>query len=282
MTTAQKQLLFDDLDDLAFAAAHGKFDPEKLPTTYTTRRIGPLLELLHLSAGGHMPSPKHWLTLNAAAPLVFALEKTKGCWIAPARQHTGFIRTVRRGHDNDSQMTAFLMAAKRAGREVSGLSAKVSGQLIAAMRELENNVHEHSDSPETGILAYHAEPSIFEFVVADHGIGILRSLRRCSAYATLQDEGTALKAALKDGVSRYERNSRHGYGFRPIFIGLMNLHGELRFRSGDHAVTMEAISPTLAKSIVIQKVPIDGFFANVRCNIGHAFGKTSAHRVRPP
>ena len=128
------------------------------------------------------------------------------------------------------------MRAKRAGQEVAGLPAAVSGQLVAAMEELENNIHEHADAPETGMLAYRAEPGAFEFVVADRGIGVLRSLRRCATYAALPDEGKALEAALTDGVSRHGPDSNHGHGFRPIFTGLMNLHGELRFRSGDHAV----------------------------------------------
>ena len=81
------------------------------------------------------------------------------------------------------------MKAKRAGRDVSGLSVTVAGQLVAAMEELENNIHEHADATETGILAYKAEPGAFEFVVADRGIGIRRSLRRCAAYAALQDDG---------------------------------------------------------------------------------------------
>ena len=165
-----------------------------------------------------------------------------------------------------NRLTGFLMKAKRAGRDVSGLSATVAGQLVAAMEELENNIHEHADAPETGILAYKAEPGAFEFVVADRGIGIGRSLRRCAAYAALQDEGRALEAALTDGVSRHGPGSNHGHGFRPIFTGLMNLHGELRFRSGDHAITMNGTSPTSATSKITQKARIDGFFGSVRCH----------------
>ena len=95
---------------------------------------------------------------------------------------------------------------------------------------------------------------------ADRGIGILRSLCRCAAYAALLDEGKA----LTDGVSRHGPDSNHGHGFRPIFTSLMNLHGELRFRSGDHAIVMDGASPALATSRITQKAPIDGFFASVR------------------
>ncbi|MCC7428686.1 MAG: hypothetical protein IT557_17475 [Alphaproteobacteria bacterium] len=266
MTTARKQLLFGDVDGLAFAAARGKLDPAKIPVTYAPQRLGPLLELLHLCAGQRMPRPGSWLVPNGAAPLVTALgQVATESWTATDR-HLGFIRAARCGPDGDSRLTGFLMAAKRAGREVSELPASVAGQLAAAMEELENNIHEHANAPETGILAFRAEPGAFEFVVADRGIGILHSLRRCPAYAALPDEGKALEAALTDGVSRHGPNSSHGHGFRPIFTGLMNLHGELRFRSGDHAITMDGTSPALAKACIAQKAPIDGFFASVRCH----------------
>ena len=204
--------------------------------------------------------------MNGISPLAGALEQTKKeSWVSPVRYHAGFIRAARRGPNGDSRLTGFLMNAKRASREVAGLTAAVSGQLVAAMEELENNIHEHAEAPETGILAYRAEPGAFEFVVADRGIGILRSLRRCAAYGTLTDEGKALGAALTDGVSRHGLNSNHGHGFKYIFTGLMNLHGELRFRSGDHAIMMDGSSPALATSRIAQKAPIDGFFASVRC-----------------
>ena len=268
MTAARKQLLFSDVDGLAFAAARGKFDETKLTATYVPQQLGPLLELRHFSAGSRMPRPGAWLALNGAASMMAALDQDRESWIAPQYHHAGFIRTVLHGPDGDSRLTGFLMKAKRAGQNVSGLSTAVSGQLVAAMQELENNIHEHSDAAETGILAYRGEPGVFEFVVADRGVGILRSLSRCAAYAALPDEGKALEAALTDGVSRQGPDSNHGHGFRPIFTGLMNLHGELRFRSGDHAVTMNGTSPTLATSRITQKAPIDGFFASVRCHAG--------------
>ena len=266
MTGARKQLLFGDVDGLAFAAARGKFDEAKLSTTYTPQRLGPLLELLHLSAGGRMPRLGDWLAPNGAAPLIAAIRQNRESWTAPQDHHAGFIRAVRRGEDGDSRFTAFLMAAKHAGKDVSGLPATTAGQLVGAMGELENNIREHADVPETGIIAYRAEPGAFEFVVADRGIGILRSLRRCGMYAALPDEGKALEAALTDGVSRHGPDSNHGHGFRPIFIGLANLQGELRFRSGDHAITMNGTSPALTTARITQKAPIDGFFASVRCH----------------
>ena len=266
MTAVRRQLLFRDVDGLAFAAAYGELDETKLSATYVPHRLGPLLELMQLHAGGRIARPGKWLILDGVAPLVSALEGEEESWVSPTQRDTGFIAAGRRGRDGDKRFTGFLMNAKRAGNEVAGLPAAVSGRLVAAMEELENNIHEHAGAPETGFLAYRAEPGAFEFVAADRGIGILSSLRRHAVHADLPDEGKALEAALTDGVSRYGPNSNRGHGFRSIFTGLVNLHGELRFRSGDHAITMDGTSPALATSRISQKAPIDGFFASVRCH----------------
>lgn len=267
MNLARKRLQFGDVDGLAFAAAGGKLHDAKLPMIFVPQRLGPLLELLHLSHCGLMPRPDNWVSMNEVASLVAALDQARESWVSPASKHAGFIRAVRRGRDGDSKLTGFLMHAKRAGRQITGLSAMVAGQLVAAMEELENNIHEHAEAADTGLLAYRAEPDAFEFVAADRGVGILHSLRHCAAYATLTDDGKALETALTDGVSRHGPESNRGHGFRPLFRGLMNLNGELRFRSGDHAITMDGTSPTLATSRISQKARIDGFFASVRCHV---------------
>ena len=197
-------------------------------------------------------------------PLITALGQVGESWVSPGAPHLGYIR-VPQGASADDRFTDFLMKAKRAGRDIAGLPAAVAGQLVAAMRELETNIHEHSDAPETGFLVYKAELGVFEFVVADRGIGILRSLCRCNAHAALSDEGKALEVGLTDGVSRHGPASNRGHGFRPIFTGLVNLYGELRFRSGDHAIMMDGTSPELATARISQKAPIDGFFVSVRC-----------------
>ena len=157
MTATHKQLLFDDVDGLAFAAARKDLDKANPQATYEPRQLGPLLELLHLSAGGRMPRPGSWLLLKGIAPLVAALEQKKESWVSLADAQVGFIRAARSGPDGDSRLTSFLMRAKRAGRDISGLPATVSGQLVAAMEELENNIHEHAEAPETGVIAYKAE-----------------------------------------------------------------------------------------------------------------------------
>ena len=264
----KKKLLFSDVDELVFAAANGILDGRRPTVIYEPQRLGPLLEFMQLYAGGRAPHPRQWLSLMSAGSFIEALEKGKQSWFAPTSRHVGFIQVSRYDDsDYETRLTNFLMSANRASTKIAGLAATVSRQMVAAMRELESNIHEHAEASDTGILAYRAESGAFEFAVADRGIGILNSLRRCGSFASLTDEGKALELALDDGISRFGSCSNRGYGFRPIFIGLLNLRGELRFRSGDHALAMDGTSPNLATSRVIQKAKIDGFFASVRCHI---------------
>jgi hypothetical protein len=270
MNVSARPLTFGAVDGLGFAADAGALDAAQQGAPYVPNSLGPLLELLYLAAGGRLPPPPggSWVTQNGAAPMISALQEDRECWLSSDDHRIGFIRAVRRLPGGDTRLTGFLMDAQRAARDVARLPGTTPGQLAAAMQELENNIHEHSDAPDTGILAFRAAPDVFEFVAADRGIGILRSLQRCSLYAAVQDHGTAIAAALADGTSRFGGDSLRGHGFRPIFLGLVNLYGSLRFRSGDHALLMEGSSPELATAQLAQKPPMDGFLASIRCHSG--------------
>lgn len=264
-----RPLTFSAVDGLAFAAAGGLLDITQAPRCpYVPTRLGPLLEFLHFTSCGRLPSPSggSWLASNGATPMVTALQEDRERWVSSDERRMGFIRAVRRGPDGDNWLIAFLMDAQRAARDVASLPGGTPGQLAGAMEELENNIHEHSDAANTGLLAFRATPGAFEFVVADRGVGILASLRRCSTYtAAVNDHGKALESALTDGISRFGSESGRGHGFRPIFIGLANLHGSLRFRSGDHALLIDGTSPNLTTAQLAQKPPLDGFFASISC-----------------
>jgi hypothetical protein len=269
MNSPAPALSFKAVDDLGFAAASGQLDATRPAATYVPNSLGPLLELLQLAAAERLPDPckASWLAKNGAAPMITALREKRENWVSSNDGRMGFIRALRPGPDGDNRLTDFLMSAQRAARNVARLPSTTSGQLAAAMEELENNIHEHSNAAETGLLAFRASSCVFEFVATDMGIGILQSLRKCSSHTELTDHGKALEAALTDGTSRHGTNSQRGHGFRPIFLGLVNLRGYLRFRSGDHALTMNGSSPTLATAQLAQKPIIDGFFASVRCQI---------------
>jgi len=270
MSLPSVPLTFSAVDELGFAAARGLVGPTQMPNLYSPKQLGPLLEFLLLAEGGYLPpyAVSAWLVPNGAAPMIQAIHDNREQWLSPGNRRMGFIRAIRQGPNADSLFTSFLMDVQRAARDVAQLPGTTPGQLAAAMEELENNIHEHSDAAQTGLVAFRAARGIFEFVAADRGIGILTSLRKCPAYLGLSDCGAALESALKDGTSRFGSDSSRGHGFRPIFLGLANLQGSLRFRSGDHALLMDGTSPDLTTAQLAQKPPIDGFFASIRCLAG--------------
>jgi hypothetical protein len=181
----------------------------------------------------------------------------------PSNKNIGFLRTAN-ANDDESNSYHFGVAAQRAAID-AGFSKQVARQLVAAIVEMIDNVYQHSRLSESGMAVFQARSGNFEFAVSDRGIGVLRSLQESSEYANLSDHGDALQRALTDGCSRFGPNSKHGHGFRPLFIGLSNLNGELRFRSGDHALTIDGTNPQCIPWTKVSKPSISGFLASVSC-----------------
>lgn len=266
MSSGNRRLTFSAVDDLAFAAASGLLDKRQPRATFVPTTLGALFEFLYLLEGERLPAfVGRWLVPNGASSLIAAFRENREFWLSPDTRRMGFIRACRSGPNAGHHMTGFLMAAQKAARDVALLPGNTPGHLAAAMEEMEGNIHDHAQAPDTGVLAFRAARRVFEFAVADRGIGLLASLRSCPEYEGIEDHGLALETALKDGTSRFGSNSGHGHGFRDMFLGLMNLQGSLRFRSGDHALLMDGSSPTLATAQLAQKPMFDGFFASVRC-----------------
>lgn len=266
MSSQALALTFSVVDSLGFAAANNMIQSAPSEARYVPYTLGPLWELLHLRERHPNLIVENWISPNGSADMIDALGDVRESWLNPSKR-MGFIRALREGSEGDNRLSAFLMDAQRAARDVAGLKGTVPGQIVAAMAELEGNIHDHSESATSGKIAFRAAQNMFEFVVADCGVGLLQSLRGCPTYETLSDHGKALEHALQDGVSRYGPQSGHGNGFRPIFVGLTNLNGVLRFRTGDHALLMDGTSPSLTTARLMQKPAIGGFFASVAIRI---------------
>lgn len=267
MTTVAHALDFDTLDDLAFADARGRLNTRSLPTI-NAQSIGPVIELILLAAMGKLSSPHTapWLSLEQLAPLGKALETGRMQWVCPRSKRTGLLRTSPLEADNATIWTRFGLAAQQAAR-AAGFPRRISAQLAAALGEFHSNIYEHAQAPHTGMVVFRAQSNQFEFVVADQGVGVLKSLQGATTYANLRDHGEALRLTLAEGVSRYGPGENRGYGFRPLFIGLANLRGNLRFRSGDHALMIDGQHPSLMTARTAQKPPIPGFLISVVCEI---------------
>jgi hypothetical protein len=259
-------LTFTAVDGLAFAAQKGKLGGLS-SKSFIVGDIGPLLELRHLFIDGRLPQLESILKgmSSPAVDLFAALQKDeRRLWTCPVTKRIGFFRTTS-SEDDVSNAYDFGTAAQRAAVD-AGFSKLVSGQLVAAILEMVDNIYLHSTVPESGLVAFHARPGHFEFAVLDRGIGILKSLQQSTDFAQLSDHGDALQLALTDGCSRFGANSKHGHGFRPLFIGLSNLNGALRFRTGDHALTIDGRDPISIPWTKIAKPNISGFLAFVSCH----------------
>ena len=258
---------FNTVDDLAFAAERGRLSGQSIPEM-VARDIGPVIELLLLSEFGKMPSPfsTDWLSLAGLMSLGVALERGRGRWVCPRSRLCGVLQTWGLDVEDSTIWMSFGLAAQKAARAV-GFPRRIAASLAAAIDELHSNIYEHSQIPHSGLVVFRARQGGFEFVVADRGIGVLESLRDAPGYRFLGDHGEALGLALSDGVSRFGANGERGHGFRSLFVGLANLNGRLRFRSGDHALSIDGRSPALMGARVAQKASIPGLFISVNCEI---------------
>ena len=202
--------------------------------------------------------------MNGIAPLISALANRNHQWVCPTTKAAGIYRTYATPQEDDLHWVKFGVAIQFAAVS-AGFSRPVAAQLVGAIGEMQSNIYEHSRAPRTGIIAFRGKSGTFEFVVCDSGIGVLESLTTCAEFRGVTNYGEALQLTLSDGVSRYGGSSGRGLGFQPLFTGLANLSGALRFRSGDYALTIEGDDPRSLPARLWQKPTIQGFFASLTC-----------------
>ena len=262
------ELQFSHVDGCLFAGLDGISITSESLSLYP-RQLGPLLEWIHLTEQGiSLPQLAKEPTSSILNNMITNIHEKFHYWSGNKHaEEVGFIRSSPQILKYEIQLNTFLVRAMTAARRVSGLNSGTARRLVAAMKELESNIHEHSFASESGLMAFRANNGIFEFVVYDEGKGILNGLKECSTYKHVSDEGEAMKIALQEGESRLGRGTGRGFGFRQMFLGIAELYGNLRFRSGDYALLIEGLSPTLAKSTLAQKAHSKGFFVSVACKV---------------
>lgn len=270
MTSA---LDFALLDDLALARERRGAAVLAHLDRVVIGRFGPLIELCMLDR--MRPTESTGLDALPTAPALALLRRAASNRGAPAGHYwsdllgrSGFIGTNRNPLSEDAaEWIQFCRKAQEAA-EFSGLPKIIAQGLVGAIRELEDNVHRHSQRAQDGIIAFRANVDEFEFVIADSGIGVLQGLRGVPRYAHITDAGTALKTALSDGQSRLlDEDPGRGYGFHDLFVSLANLNGELRFRSDDHALSIDGSGPALPQARLAQKAPLQGFVISIVCTL---------------
>lgn len=261
----EEPLTFAYLDDLLRAAEKKGLDCSSHLAKVRIHRIGPLVELLIYDRSKPIGLRSLAPSREAnALTQALAASRPKGTHIVVGPTAIGFIRTGRNPNSDDMDWMDFCLKARQAASS-AGVDERTAKGLVGALREIESNVHEHSERANDGIVGYRCGAGEFEFVVADSGIGTLQSLRQNPKHADLTDAGRALQMALTDGVSRFADEQGRGYGFGDLFRGLADRNGTLRFRSGDHALLIDGTSPSLIGSQLVEKTDLRGFVASVVC-----------------
>lgn len=267
--TASEILTFRQVDDLAFAAQRGRLNDVPFAHGVSVSELGPICELAHLSSTSRQLSPRKcsWIRLGSLAALFQQIETGRQYWTCPDTNQIGFLRTRRDLPADDTDFVTIGVAAQKAAVR-SGIPKLAAAQIVGALGEMHSNIYEHSGQSDTGLVAFRAHEKCFEWIVADHGVGILSSLKTNPEYRDIKDHGAALRLALSDGCSRHGATTGRGMGFRQIFVGLANLRSELRFRTGDHSLTIDGLKPALPQAKLAQKAFLTGFFISVRCVAG--------------
>jgi hypothetical protein len=253
---ATEPLTFDLLDDLLLARERGRRIDLRLAPGVCLGSTVELFSHLHASptAFDHEPSAEIEAMRQALITRKPTYLSSQSVGISPAR------RVAVNGAD--TYWDQFLFALHKA-IVANGFPASFSTGLVGALDEMQNNIHDHSAAPETGIIAYRVTQGRVEWSVSDRGVGIMAGLQR-GQFPSVKDGGEALRLALTDGYSRLPVRGR-GHGFRHLFKALSSRRGTLRFRSDDHVLTMTGVSPTLSRAKLQQRSRIAGFSVTVVC-----------------
>jgi hypothetical protein len=250
-------LTFEVLDDLLLAHERGRVPAVRLVPGPC---LGSIVELVQFSQehDGALP----YRASDETAAIHRAYESRRPVYLNA--ESIGFV-TARRAQykGGDTHWTAFQVAMHKA-LLAAGFPSLFARGLVGAMDEVQNNIHDHSEAVDTGLVAYRVTADRVEWIVADKGIGVLNSLKS-GAFPSIADSGEALKVALTDGRSRFGPGKGRGYGFRELFKALSARQGSLRFRSDDHALTIAGVSPSLSRVRLQQRAHVAGFAVTVIC-----------------
>jgi anti-sigma regulatory factor (Ser/Thr protein kinase) len=235
------------------------------------RGIGPLVEYAFQSTSGtkYLPSLRDAAPSKTTDELATILSFS---WASQGNKSTSllslpceFSRVPQSKSDiSDPFWVAYVQRVKHAA-SAAGFTSDNARRLAGSFFELADNLWQHSQAPETAIVGYCREQGLFEFVIADAGIGVVASLNQKADFATLVDAGTALEIALSLAETPYGKRTGRGEGYRNMFANLVDLWGSIRVRSGDHGVKMDGTSPSIRTRTTFQSVIFKGFIITVSC-----------------
>jgi hypothetical protein len=151
----------------------------------------------------------------------------------------------------------------------NGFPIDLARGLTGAVVEMVDNIWLHSETTQSGLLAYQVRRRKFAFSVADTGIGVLASLKKNPRYEQLSSSMEAIRWAIRPGVSRFDDG---GLGFSNLVRALSDLWGNARIRSGEAGVLIDRTGSARKKDFVyLPHLP--GTHVSVRCSLDPPSGR---------
>lgn len=225
-------------------------------------RIGPLVEYAYhhyqdlrecLKSRADNPAASLVLNTFAERPILDTSISARSVEFTKAPQTTPGVE--------EPNWIAFCLRFVDAGVK-AGLSKTFAQALVSTLEEMSGNLLDHSKNVSSGLVGYRWSLGEFEYVIADAGIGVLQSLTQHPDYSFLMDSGEALETALTDGESCHGRDQHRGTGFNKLMFNIAQRNSYLRFRSGDHSLSIDGTLPIPLKRTA-PCAPFEGFLISI-------------------
>ena len=148
----------------------------------------------------------------------------------------------------------------------NGFPTRLARGLAGGVAEMVDNIWQHAETTDPGLLVYHLLRRRFSFSVADIGVGVLASLRKNPRYKWLDSSMEAIGYAIKPGVSGSDGG---GMGFPSLLHALADLWGKARIRSGEASLTIDRTQDERRKDYSYLPF-LPGLHVSVRCTLDAA------------
>ena len=257
-----KILCISDIEHLHWIASEADI-PVPLVADGSGLSVAAAVELACIQAHWRRSVGDHLRTISAP-----------GCSAWSLLKRSGWPTNGSRATYRDGAITAVVLQAgandiwwTRCLRELLGelgknrFPVRLARALTGAVAEMVDNVWQHSEGLEPGILVYEIRPRKFAFSVADTGVGVLASLRGNLRYKWLDSSMDAIQLAIRPGVSRSDTG---GTGFPSMLHAIADLWGNARFRTGESSLLIDRT--TEQRRIAHSYLPdLPGLHVSVRC-----------------
>jgi anti-sigma regulatory factor (Ser/Thr protein kinase) len=270
-----RSLTFSQVKELGFQIAESKWISGHSAIIADSSDLGPLIELLKLLEANNLAKMDLARLIGRTRTLeAVLLGNSSGSHYALGGEErsVGIMRCEGRKSEDKRKVELGIFEATdtsearwrkfadalEVAAQSCGLSKRMAQGIAGVVQELQDNIFEHSYSPNSGTLGFRRVGNAIEIVVADAGVGVLGGFERLSSIAFDSHE-EALRAVVYEQRSRFNAKDGHGSGLRQIFAQLATLHGNLRFRTGDVSLSISGNNFTIDNIVIADEPFLPGF-----------------------